>query len=359
MESAAGGSNDLLQETASEPANDATIPESDDTISPVKHVMRGVRDRYVRCLPTRHICLSEITRPRQYGLRRLADREERTAVFFAVDQLMHQNRSAQYIGTACIAVVPLLSALSVWRALQSGHRTQIPPSDPHVGFQSSSARSTTDILLACVSTLLICVLKVVHPNIPVYPTHRLNFFRALSSPYAWRVRCNTAIQWGQALLVPEVVATVALMDFLDARKDVELMDEATHGRWTIKHAFFAQMHGFYLPDGTILEAGYQILSIPGGKQLIEQLDLERVKHEIADKEKADAFTKLLAVLQISRFFAGILARRIEYLAISPLEYVTCAYVLCGVTTYGLLLDKPFNVLEPICLQAPSTAQVSR
>ncbi|PMD34475.1 hypothetical protein L207DRAFT_517611 [Hyaloscypha variabilis F] len=68
--------------------------------------------------------------------------------------------------------------------------------------------------------------------------------------------------------------------------------------------------------------------------------------EIHDKGKSNAFTKVVAILQVFWISVQVIVRRARGLTISQLELVTAAFSLCAIITYSFLIQKPQGVDTP-------------
>lgn len=145
------------------------------------------------------------------------------------------------------------------------------------------------------------------------------------------------------LLIPEVVVMGACGDYIEALEDFLYMEE--YDGWTLKHSFFVKMQGFYI-DGQMVGSGRDL--IKSGANL-DKAKCEQLRRDIDDKSKADLLTKSIAVIQIIRFLLEMIARAATSLPLSPLEYFTCAQVVCALLTYIFWFDKPHNVREPLRL----------
>lgn len=79
-------------------------------------------------------------------------------------------------------------------------------------------------------------------------------------------------------------------------------------------------------------------------------DIERLPEitaaEIHDKGKSNAFTKVVAILQVFWVSVQVIVRSVRGLAVSQLELVTTAFSLCAIITYAFLIPKPQGVETP-------------
>jgi hypothetical protein len=83
------------------------------------------------------------------------------------------------------------------------------------------------------------------------------------------------------------------------------------------------------------------------------------ENDVEARSKADWLVKLLALAQILWFVIQIISRAIQGLEITTLELFTQGIVFCAIILYGLWWDKPFDVQQPLVIQAKdSVPQVS-
>jgi hypothetical protein len=119
--------------------------------------------------------------------------------------------------------------------------------------------------------------------------------------------------------------------------------------WTMTHAFFADMGGFVLdpPDYPrfpvnahqvhyLVEHGF--VNFPGIR-----------RETIQDKNKADAFVRILTSIQILWFALQCIGRASQHLAISMLELDVVAIVLCTIPTFYFWFHKPLDVDTTVAL----------
>ena len=160
-----------------------------------------------------------------------------------------------------------------------------------------------------------------------------------------------------SVLVPEMLAAYACMEYLHASSDVRYMEDCKKrdadsqlpwsSDWTLKHSFFALMGGFKLQNGTQILSGQELYE--NDPKLVRELDMDRLEVDISDKSKANLLAKLFSVLQLFQFAFEIGSRFLTHHPISPLEGVTCAYCVCAFITYLFWIEKPYDVEEVIYL----------
>lgn len=107
------------------------------------------------------------------------------------------------------------------------------------------------------------------------------------------------------------------------------------------------MRGFILND-VVVEDGRVVADI-------RLADWKQIGQDISDKSKNDVLNKCIAVVQIGRFLLAMIARAAASLSISPLEYFTCAQVICALLVYVFWFDKPYDVQEPIRIRTKPIA----
>ncbi|KAI4263851.1 MAG: hypothetical protein L6R42_001013 [Xanthoria sp. 1 TBL-2021] len=241
-------------------------------------------------------------------------------------------------------------------------------------------RGTFDILWSCLITIFLCTWVSLHLNVPAsHEQYRHLFFRKMR----WMV---------QAIMAPEFVLAFAIGQKVEAKKSVEQfrgldllrdntfrtvdsapsqrsllqdaggrvsslinkIDMKLHGeekdtRWSIRHAFYANMGGFVLHPRE--SAAFPI----NAKQLhwlIKQGYVEYPKmtaKEVWDKSKADGFQKSLTCLQTGWFIIQIVGRAIQKLPITTLEITTLSFVLCTLVMFTQWANKPLDVESPTVL----------
>lgn len=145
---------------------------------------------------------------------------------------------------------------------------------------------------------------------------------------------------------------IACSDYLGAMTDFLCMEE--YEGWSLTHSFFARMKGLYV-DGERAENGDDLVAMG---IILDRETCEQLGRDIADKSKADFLTKSIAVIQITRFLLEMISRAAVSLPLSPLEYFTCAQVVCALLTYIFWFDKPHNVQEPLRLTKASQTPVN-
>ena len=67
------------------------------------------------------------------------------------------------------------------------------------------------------------------------------------------------------------------------------------------------------------------------------------KHDIKDRSKTDAFSKVFAIVQSSWLIVQSITRVASGLSLSQLELATMAYIIPAAVIYGFWLEKPFGV----------------
>lgn len=260
--------------------------------------------------------------------------------------------------------VPLTSLATAF-ILHRGHATQFLPSDPHVGFVSGpDYRGTLNIIWVCMSTIFTCVYLSVHIDVPDKSRTKesIEAMRATPKNIAGRLIhrflvpiwhltaysfCRRVFWMLFNLFAPELVVLVAFTERRSARDAVKFMRDRGQGDWDMKLAFFADMGGFQLADGTPFRSGLAFLEWFDKLQQTHEagvvLTVDPLLEEISDRCNADLVLKLFTCLQASWLLIETSMRLAEAKAVSELEITTCAYILCTVVSYACWLQKPYSV----------------
>ncbi|KAF9008079.1 hypothetical protein BDQ17DRAFT_1237491, partial [Cyathus striatus] len=200
-------------------------------------------------------------------------------------------------------------------------------------------RSILDIVWNCLGTLFLCTWVAVHPNIPDPDENDTSILlRRLKMMY-WTTIANHCI------LAPELVFAYAVRQFIGARYIFNKY-KALDRKWTMKHAHFLQMGGFYIhyqdKPRVIFEDILDNLLRNGN---IKFPDIKEA--DIQDKSKADGPTKILLVTQTLWFVIQCIGRYIQGYALAPIEVTTLAVTACTFMLSIIWWHKPFDVRHPI------------
>ncbi|KAG1778892.1 hypothetical protein EV702DRAFT_967468 [Suillus placidus] len=186
---------------------------------------------------------------------------------------------------------------------------------------SFTTRTMWTIVSSSVLTLFACIYSAIHPNIPS-PKDSPN--RIL------RRRLGMLIM---ALIAPELIVTWAMRQWFN------------HA-WTQTHSFFVLMGGFMLyVDGEpycTLRPNYILTLIR--KECIDAPTL--TAKQIHDKNKGNAISKGLIMLQVAWFVMQLITRAIYHLETTQLEVGTLAFAVLNFLTYTVWWNKPLNVQCP-------------
>lgn len=235
-----------------------------------------------------------------------------------------------------------------------------------------NTRSSWDILWTCLSLILACTWTAVHLDVPKPDnTSSTWYFRWIRKPTAWFI----------IMLAPELaLANYSVFDYWRAkkiaacckagqdkfdrqgivqtvpprptRKPIEAEKNRTRKDWTLVHGFCIDMKGLVLRTkdnrSYLVRAIHAETLIEAG--VIKYSDLK--EEEIKARSKADSLGTLVTVLQSTWVTVNIVARAAYDLPISPLEFVTVAYVACGLISYALWWHKPKDMETAIPIFLP-------
>ncbi|OCH84416.1 hypothetical protein OBBRIDRAFT_839717 [Obba rivulosa] len=221
------------------------------------------------------------------------------------------------------------------------------------------SRGTMDIVWSCVSALIFCAWTVHDSAISDSESQALGekvFYAFLM------------------VLAPDIALTIALRDFLGARDVVYECNkhwDVQNGpnRWSMVEGFYACMKGFVL-EKSISSDEESSISLDGQNSLspdVEKLlspDKEKssqrllssedviylVKrdfitskpyaHAIDVRSKADRVSTIIACIQVLWLFVQCIARAIDDLPITTLEFGTVGYIAIACAIYALKWHKP-------------------
>lgn len=175
-----------------------------------------------------------------------------------------------------------------------GHATAFHPEDPHVGWvENPGRRGTLNIIWTCFSTIFTCVYVSVHIDIPD-PQKSDRFQESLSRAHTipkaavryffavWRLLSRPVTRkviWVLFnIYAPELMVMCSLLERKSAKSGVAFMHSRGQAGWKMRHAFFADMGGFKLPDGTLLHTGLEFYEWYDRER--PTLNYEEIEHDI-------------------------------------------------------------------------------
>lgn len=209
-----------------------------------------------------------------------------------------------------------------------------------------NGRGTFDILWNSLVTVFLCTWTSLHLNVP-----------AAKEKY-WQ-RCVRKFKWMcTAIMAPEFVVGFATGQKVEAKRSVELWKNAGYTKWSMRHAFYANMGGFVLQprDSQPFPVNSKQIKYLVDREYIEYPSLTR--KELWDKSKQDGFQKTLTLLQTGWFVLQCLGRAIQHLPLTTLELTTFSFVFCTYASYYQWSNKPLDVESPTILRTDkSTAEI--
>ncbi|GJE84065.1 hypothetical protein PsYK624_001400 [Phanerochaete sordida] len=271
-----------------------------------------------------------------------------------------------YLFLLGIISIPLTS-IAIAAILRRGQHTQFPPSQPHVGFVAGpDYRGTVNVIWVCMSTIFTCVYLSVHIDVPDKwkakqfsqvleakdppKTVAAKILRACLAPlwhFTARPICRRMFWMLFNIFAPELVVLVAVTERRSAKDALTFMRSRGQDDWTMQLAFFADMGGFELDDGTPFRDGLSFLQwfdkLQGEHEEGVKLDIAPLLDEINDRCNADLVLKVLTCSQAAWLVIETIVRFAEAKAVSELEITTCAYIICTLVAYMCWLEKPYSV----------------
>ena len=202
---------------------------------------------------------------------------------------------------------------------------------------SPNGRGTIDILWSCGVTIILCTWSVVCVNVSA-PTSG-----------AWRLFIRKIWLALMCSLGPEFLLALAVGQWQSARRSVKDFHGEGFIDWKMKHAFYADMGGFYLKLSDVepfpLDSAKIIWLFRQGYLSRERLGSEIVlpKREIEDKNKADNTVRLITSLQTIWFVINIIGRAIQHLAITTMELTVCGFIVTTIPVIFFWSHKPADI----------------
>lgn len=149
---------------------------------------------------------------------------------------------------------------------------------------------------------------------------------------------------------PEYLLGFALGEWQSARQSVaEFRALRQDDRWTIRHAFFADMGGFSLRTTDNVQFFLdtkQILWLVKHK-VVSEIEFEDKflldSRKIDDRDKRDGFIRFIAVFQATWFCVNLIARGVQRLPVTTLETTTVGMIMDSIILYYIWKDKPADV----------------
>lgn len=242
-----------------------------------------------------------------------------------------------------VAALPI-SALALAVVLKSGRTTKFADDDPHVGWMSDpTTRGTFNLLWVCFSTILTCLSVSLHTDIPETSKSRRRVLRVIRQPSIYRIYCLLF-----SLLAPEITVLTALCEVQSASAGLQFMRDIGVEGWTMQLAYFADMGGFKLPDGTVFYNGRSFYQWFREKR--PKLNYEEIENEIEDRSKASSMLKLVTCAQATWVLVETIVRFAQHRPVSGLEVTTCSYIVCAIISYACWWHKPYSVNGRITLK---------
>ena len=202
-----------------------------------------------------------------------------------------------------------------------------------------NGRGTWSIVWSSLATIFICTWSVLHLTV--------------KKQGRWRSFLRKCRYMCVAVLMPEVILSMSVGHFLDARRRIPALVRYGGSEWTMTHAQFA------------LDFGFETSSAGGPLYLQEIIELIAKgeisqppisEEELQSRGDSNWLVKIIALLQIFWFALQTLFRTIQHLQVTPLEVLVIAFVFCSIFTYMFYWSKPQNVEYTVLI--PQEVQTS-
>ena len=226
------------------------------------------------------------------------------------------------------------------------------PSPAILGWTGSpNGRGSLDILWSCAFTTFLCAWSALCSNIP-----------APGSKFWRRGIARKLFLGAMCLLIPDLVSYLALGQYGSARESVKAFRRSGYDEWSMKHAFFANMGGFWLTTGDNISwplDAHQLhyLIVEGWldhQTVVNQVMLS--KDVIEDKNKVNSFLRLITIAQTLWFVSNCIGRQIQGLTITTIELTTLGLIPTTIALMVWWWEKPADVDRPEYLKISATVE---
>lgn len=215
------------------------------------------------------------------------------------------------------------------------------PCGRHPGWlEQANHRGKFDIIWTCTFTIFISTYTILCLNIPA------------PDDTWWTVTRRRLMWMGLGIMGPEIVLTYAAGQWSRAHYSLDAFHATGYGKWTLRHAFFADIGGFQLcisgrPPFPVNAKQLHWLIINGH---VEYPSI--ITQEIRDRSKQDSVAKIITGFQISFLIIQLIGRAAQHLSIIALELNALGIVVCSLMTSYAWLRKPVDIVSAV----PMTTQ---
>src|SRR5437763_5321142 len=167
----------------------------------------------------------------------------------------------------------------------------------HGWVHQCNGRGTLDIIQSCIVTIFLCSWSVLCLNMPEE-----------TATGRWTYLKNK-LQWMLfALVFPEVITGIGAEQWASAFQCLQDLAPLGYTKWTMRHAFYANMGGFLLesPDFPAFPIDGQQIGYLVERKYLPNPDV--AENTIWDKNKADGFARAVTVVQIGWFCIQCIGR---------------------------------------------------
>ena len=211
--------------------------------------------------------------------------------------------------------------------------------------EPNCGRGTFDIIWACLPTISLSTWTCDHHTVA----------------NAGQLRLKLAL-WLGVFMFPEWQCVKALEELHDAcafRRAVRKLAAPGWRAFTLRQAFLFLLGGLrfdevsdYDTRGAYPTYADRFLTAAATRR-VQPCDVP-TDEQIKRRCKTDSLAKGIAMLQALWFVLTLFSRLVERLTVSPLEFVTMSYVLCGLIMYVAWFKSPQGVEEPFDVMGKDT-----
>lgn len=201
-------------------------------------------------------------------------------------------------------------------------------------------RGTFNIVKTCIGTVILLGWSSVCPNVP-------------SQKKGFRHKFSGKMQlFFLAILGPDFIFMTALGQFNTAWHAKNALHKKGYTEWTLRHCFFANMGGIPLEFRDRKQNGLSTFPADTEQLLYlvqnRYMDLPTITEvEIGDRNKADSFTRAMAIVQTIWFTVNVFGRVAQGLFVTTIELTTLSFLFLMTCCSICWWHKPMDVLRPL------------
>ncbi|CAI6340611.1 unnamed protein product [Periconia digitata] len=213
------------------------------------------------------------------------------------------------------------------------------------GWQSGpDFRGTYDIVKTCLGTVVLLCWSSVCPNVPSQK-------KGLWHKFSGKIQL-----FFLSMLGPDFIFATALGQLNEAWRAKKILHKQGYTEWTLRHCFFVNMGGIHLEFRDRKQNGLPTFPADVDQLLYlvrnNYMSLPTITQaDIDDRNKADSFTRAIAIIQTTWFTVNIFGRIAQDLFVTTMELTTLSFVFlmtcCSICWWHKPMDIPRPFIVPV------------